>query len=144
MIRATLDVNVLVSGFPASSGSPAELLERWLRREFELILSEHILIEASEAWEKPYWAARYTADQVHNTVALLRERARLVVPAPTVRGVAEDEEDDLVLATAIAGDAGVLVTGDRYLQALGQYQNVAILSPRQFLEVLEEAAGSQT
>jgi hypothetical protein len=42
VIRACLDVNVLVSGLPASSGVPAELIDRWLRREFELILSEDI------------------------------------------------------------------------------------------------------
>ena len=144
MIRATLDVNVLVSGFPAGSGAPAELIERWLRREFEIIVSEHILTEAAEAWEQPYWAARYTADQVQNTLALLRERARVVLPATTVHGVGEDEEDDLVLATAIAGDVSFLVTGDRHLQRLGQYQDVVILSPRQVIEVLEEDAGTQT
>lgn len=143
MIQACLDVNVLVSGFPAESGAPAELVERWLHREFELILSEHILTEAAEAWEQPYWAARYTADQVQNTLALLRERARVVLPATTVHGVGEDEEDDLVLATAIAGNVSFLVTGDRHLQRLGQYQTVAILSPRQFLEVLQEDAGTQ-
>jgi len=43
MIRATLDVNVLVSGFPAERGTPAELLERWSNLEFELVLSQHIL-----------------------------------------------------------------------------------------------------
>jgi uncharacterized protein len=143
VIRACLDVNVLVSGFPASGGVPAELIERWLRREFELILSEHILAEAAEAWEQPYWAARYTADQVENTLALLRERAHVVLPATTVHGVGEDEEDDLVLATAIADDASFLVSGDRHLQRLGRYQNVLILSPRQFLEVLENEAGDQ-
>jgi uncharacterized protein len=143
VIRAGLDVNVLVSGFPASSGVPAELIERWLRREFELILSEHILTEAVEAWEQPYWAARYTADQVHNTLAFLRERARVVVPATTVHGVGEDEEDDLVLATAVTGDASFLVSGDRHLQRLGRYENTLILSPRQFLEVLENEAGDE-
>jgi putative PIN family toxin of toxin-antitoxin system len=141
LIRACLDVNVLVSGFPASSGVPAELIERRLRREFELILSEHILIEAAEAWEQPYWAARYTADQVRNTLELLRERARGVLPATTVHGVGEDEEDDLVLATAISGDASFLVTGDRHLQRLGRYEKTLILSPRQFLEILENQAG---
>ncbi len=60
-----------------------------------------------------------------------------------VQGVAADEGDDLVLATAIAGDAGFLITGDRYLQALGQYHNVVILSPRQFLQVLADDAGDQ-
>ena len=143
MIRACLDVNVLVSGFPASSGVPAELVERWLRREFELILSEHILAEAVEAWEQPYWAARYTADQVRNTLTLLRERAQIVLPATTVHGVGEDEEDDLVLATAIAGDATFLVTGDRHLQRLGRYQDLVVLSPRQFLEGLSDDRGDE-
>ena len=59
-----------------------------------------------------------------------------MAPAATVQGVAEDEEDDLVLATAIAGDAGFLVTGDKYLQTLRRYQTVVILSPRDFREVL--------
>jgi predicted nucleic acid-binding protein len=55
--------------------------------------------------------------------------------------VAEDEEDDLVLATAVAGDAAYLVTGDRMLRSLGRYRNVTILSPREFLTVLQESAG---
>jgi putative PIN family toxin of toxin-antitoxin system len=138
VIRVCLDVNVLVSGFPAGNGVPAELIERWLGREFDLILSEHILTEAAEAWHQPYWAARYTTGQVQRTLALLRERARVVVPAATVHGVGEDEEDDLVLATAIAGDVSFLVTGDKYLQTLGRYLNVVILSPREFLTVLAD------
>jgi uncharacterized protein len=96
-----------------------------------------------EAWEQPYWAARYTADQVRNTLTLLRERAQIVLPATTVHGVGEDEEDDLVLATAIAGDASFLVTGDRHLQRLGRYQDLVILSPRQFLEGLSDDRGDE-
>lgn len=138
MIQVTLDVNVLVSGFPASSGTPAELIERWLGREFALILSEHILTEAAEAWEQPYWAARYTADQVQKALAVLRERATIVVPVTTVHGVGEDEEDDLVLATAISGNATYLVTGDKAMQALRGFQGATILSPRQFLELLKQ------
>ena len=75
---------------------------------------------------------------MQHALTLLRAEATLVVPASTVRGIGEDEEDDLVLATAIAGDAGFLVTGDKYLQALGRYQNVVILSPRQFLTSLAD------
>jgi predicted nucleic acid-binding protein len=83
-------------------------------------------------------------DRVQRTIAVLRAEATLVVPAATVRGVAEDEEDDLVLATAVAGGADFLGTGDRYLQALEQYQNVVILSPRQFLKVMvDEADGGE-
>jgi len=68
---------------------------------------------------------------------LLRAEATIVAPVATVRGVAADEEDDLVLATAVAGDVEFLVTGGKYLQALDHYQSFVILSRRQFLEVLE-------
>lgn len=43
MIRATLDVNVLASGFPSRKGVPAELIYRWGHTRFEMVLSDHIL-----------------------------------------------------------------------------------------------------
>lgn len=144
MILATLDVNVLVSGFPASRGVPAELIARWLGREFVLVVSEHILAEAAEAWQQPYWARRYGTDQVREAISLLRERAVAVTPVDTVHGVGEDEEDNLVIATAISGGVQYLVTGDKSLQALHRVDDIAIVSPRQFLDHLdqERASGS--
>jgi len=54
-----------------------------------------------------------------------------------VHGVATHPEDDLILATAVSGQTDYLVTGDAHLQRLGTYQGIVIVSPRQFLEVLE-------
>jgi putative PIN family toxin of toxin-antitoxin system len=144
VIRATLDVNVLASGFPAEAGIPAALIDRWTDLAYELVISEHILDGLIRTWRKPYYQRRYSPGRIQQALSLLRTEATLVVPVATVRGVAADEEDDLVLATAIAGDVGFLVTGDRYLQGLGQYQNVVILPPRQFLEVLADDAGDAT
>lgn len=136
MIRATLDVNVLVSAFATSSGAPAELIAWWFRRHFTVVLSEHILAGVARVWARPYWQSRYPAAEAERALALMRARATLVVPVPTVPGIAADEEDDLVLATAVAGNAEYLVTSDGFLQGLGQFQGITILSPRQFLEML--------
>ena len=46
----------------------------------------------------------------------------------------------VVLATAVAARANVIVTGDQDLLVLGSFEGVAIVSPRQFLERLD--AGS--
>lgn len=56
-----------------------------------------------------------------------------------VRGVASHPEDDRILATAASVHVDYLVTGDRKLQQLGEYVGVKIVSPRQFLEILEAA-----
>jgi predicted nucleic acid-binding protein len=55
--------------------------------------------------------------------------------------VATHPEDDLILATAIARGASYLVTGDRKLRAVGAFQEVILLSPRDFHELL--LAGSE-
>lgn len=139
MTRAVVDANVLVSGFPASHGVPAKLIERWLQRRFEMVLSEHILDGVARAWQRPYWlGTRPSKRRKRSRSCVLRTRATIVVPVATVRGVAKDEEDDLVLATAVAAAVPYLVTGDRFLRDLQSYQGVAIVSPRSFFDLLEQ------
>jgi predicted nucleic acid-binding protein len=44
-----------------------------------------------------------------------------------------DPGDDWVLATALAGEAGTIETGDADLLTLGTYSGIELLSPRQFV-----------
>lgn len=48
--------------------------------------------------------------------------------------VSRDPSDDWVLATALAGQATLIVTGDDDLLTLGSFHNVEIVTPRQFFE----------
>lgn len=137
MILAVLDANVIVSGFPAARGAPSELIERWLVREYQLILSEHILDGVERAWRNPWFLARYPVDEARNALALLRARATMVVPDINVRNIAPDGEDDLVLATAVAGSVDFLVTGDRRFQMLDTFEGIEICTPRAFVAILD-------
>ncbi|CAN5577944.1 putative toxin-antitoxin system toxin component, PIN family [soil metagenome] len=137
MIRVVLDANVIVGSFAASSGVLSEIAGAWQSRQFQVVISEHLLGEAQIAWQKPYWVRRYAPDETNRFVAILRRRAEFVVPTPGVSRVATHKEDDLVIATAIAGDADYLVTGDKELLRLRSYKTVAIVSPQEFLEILE-------
>lgn len=47
--------------------------------------------------------------------------------------VREDPDDSRILECAIAADAGAIVTGDRHLLRLGEYEGIAVLTPREFL-----------
>ena len=71
---------------------------------------------------------------------LLRSQATVVVPASGIHGVAPDDEDDRVLATAVAGNVDYLVTGDRRFRAIGQYEAIAIRTPREFVSILDQAS----
>ena len=66
----------------------------------------------------------------------LRRHIRMVDVAPLPVQICRDPDDDVVLATAVAAGAEVIVTGDDGLLVLGSHQGVAIRSPRRFLEAL--------
>ncbi len=70
-------------------------------------------------------------------LTLLREVGLIVPIIAVVEGVATHPEDDLVLATAVSARAALLVTGDKKLQNLRQFQGVTLLTPRAFLARLE-------
>lgn len=55
----------------------------------------------------------------------------------SLTGVATHPEDDARLATALSGNIAYLVTGDHQLQQRGVYAGTRLLSPRQFLEILD-------
>jgi putative PIN family toxin of toxin-antitoxin system len=136
-MKVALDANVLVSGL-TSTGTPSSIVDLWLLGAFDLILSEHILLGVRQAWTKPYFRRFFREDEIDPLLARISGRAKMFMPTTSVRGVAEDLEDDLVLATAVVGRADFLVTGDRVLREIGEYAGVRIVTPRELLDVLEE------
>jgi putative PIN family toxin of toxin-antitoxin system len=120
MIRVVLDANVLVSGVPAVSGSLAELVNLWRANQFEVISSRHIIDEIGRAWTKPYWRARLSPRQAEGALQLIQRDTTVAAITVRVDGVATHVEDDLVIATAVSGNADYLVTGDLGLRRSGR------------------------
>ena len=63
----------------------------------------------------------------------LSELSELVVPRKKL-AVLDDEPDNRILECAATGNADVIVTGDRAMLNLKKYQEIRILSLRQFLD----------
>lgn len=63
----------------------------------------------------------------------LRLGAQVVDELPEVH-LAPDPDDNPLLATALAGRADYLVTGDKGILGLQAVENTRIVTPRQFLE----------
>ena len=67
----------------------------------------------------------------------LEEIGRLLAaPPPDIGPVCRYPNDDHVIATAVAVNAEVIVTGDKDLLALSRYQSIRILTARTFLTEL--------
>ena len=121
-MKVVLDTNVLLSGLITGSTAPAQIIGLWEVDAFELSISEHILDGASRALKKPNWQNRFDIDQIEHRLSRIRFLVKLTDPVDDIHGVAEDDEDDLVLATAVAANADFfLMTGDKYGSASASY-----------------------
>lgn len=105
---------------------------------FDISVSDHIIDGVSRALTKPYWRNRLDIQQIECRLSDVRSLVKPVEPVDDVHGVAEDDEDDLVLATAVAANADYLVTVDKYPRRIGEFRGIRIVSPRQFLGLMRE------
>jgi uncharacterized protein len=136
-MRAVVAANVLVVGPLTSRTPPGQILDAWQAGAFELVLSEHILIEVERTHSTPYFRDRLGIDRIARYHALPRRRATVVAIDVEVVGVATHPEDDRVLATALSGRAEFLVTGDeRFRRRVPAHETVRLVSPAEFMDIL--------
>jgi len=62
-------------------------------------------------------------------------RGERVIPTQNVK-VCRDPDDNMVIETALAGDADYIVTGDDDPLILKRYESVCMVTPRVFLATL--------
>jgi uncharacterized protein len=138
MIWAVLDTNVLVSAACLPNSLPASLIRLWLAQHFELISSEPILAEFQDVMLRPKITRRFniTEETIQTFVRVIRELAT-VVPITEVHDIVPgDKKDNHVIACAILGHAGHIVTGDRHLLTMDQHENIRIITPADFLTLI--------
>jgi putative PIN family toxin of toxin-antitoxin system len=142
-MRIVADVNVIVSATIAPLGAPRAVVTAWRQGQLQLATSDGIIAEVRDKLSSPRIARRYhlSGDDVRTVVATLRTQAEIiVVPLHAIAKVTGDPEDDYVLATVVEGQVDYLVTGDKGLLALGSHHGIAILSPREFVELLQSSS----
>lgn len=122
MRRVVLDTNVLVSAF-FWEGSEQALLRRCRAGEMRSVTSTHILGELERVLMRKFGMPEERARDFVKEVIMLSD---IVFPVGGLRVVERDSADDIVLETAVMGNADILVTGDQHLLRLGRYKGVEI------------------
>jgi putative PIN family toxin of toxin-antitoxin system len=130
-VRVVFDTNVIVAGIVA---------EGLCREIVETHVPQHTPILSRPLWDELVEKLKDKFDLEADALPVLtlyRRHATWADPPPLDKLVSRDRDDDWILATALAGEAEAIVTGDDDLLSLGEYERVAILKPRQFLESLQ-------
>ena len=134
-LRAVMDTNVLVSGV-LWRGVPFHLL-RWAEENSLIIYTSlDIMAEVYRVVHYPKFQ-KYIDKQLTSSSELfakIESLCTVVHVEQVVSGVCSDADDEKFLSCALAANVEVLVSGDRHLLNLQQYQFVRIVTAREFYE----------
>jgi putative PIN family toxin of toxin-antitoxin system len=126
-MKVVLDTNVLIAAFIAR-GTCHELLEH-VAVAHELILSEFILSEFTTVLAQKF---KFSPAPARRAAELLRPKAVVVNPRVPAPQVCRDPDDDHVIGTALTGKCDCIVSGDRDLTDIEQFEDIHIVSPNAF------------
>ena len=133
-----LDANVVVSAYLSHGGPPAEVMRRWNRRAYEVVTSPSILAEYDRVLRYPHLRPVHGLNDAAIEAVVKRFRRSATLIEPTQRlAVVQDESDNRFLECAIEGGADLIVSGDRHLLGVGQYQGIRIVTPAAFVAYLD-------
>ena len=132
-MRVFFDTNVLVAAF-ATRGLCADLVAHVLL-EHELVVGEVVLAELRQ---KPITKLKLPKKTIDEIEALLRESSVVEAPVKHLGLGISDPDDEWVVASAVAGRADVLVTGDAAVLKVTARAPVRIITPRGLWDLLRE------
>jgi len=128
-VRAVFDTNIYVSAFAIPAGRAEAALLKAVEGKAQLVISKAIIHELLDVLARKFGR---DAEELARIAVFLAELADVVQPRRRIE-VLRDDTDNRILECTVTGHADVIVTGDRGMLELGEYQGVRIMTLREFL-----------
>lgn len=132
-MRVLLDTNVLISAF-LFGGVPRQILLLAGVGTYDLVTTASIVMEFERVLLEKFGFRATLVTALRTEV----ESTTTLAPTTDRPGVLDDPVDDEILAAAVAGNTDFIVSGDRHLLRLESYEGIDVLTPREFIEWLDE------
>ncbi|CCQ59135.1 putative toxin-antitoxin system toxin component, PIN family [Crocosphaera watsonii WH 8501] len=130
------DTNILLSALLSPNGKPFRCLALAKIGQIESVTCQEILDEFAE---KLLLKFQFSEDMTQLAVDEVKSFSRLVSITGNLKAVPDDPDDDMVIDCAVIGKATHIVTGDKHLLALSNYQQILIMKATNFVNLLSES-----
>lgn len=128
-MRVVFDSNILISALLFPGGRAETAVANILDGRDDLLISRPIINEVLSVL-----ASKFSRDkeELSRVAVVLGEMGEIVEPSRRL-SVLRDEPDNRILECAVEGRAEVIVTGDKAMLAVGEYQGVRLMTLADYL-----------
>lgn len=134
-MKVILDTNVLISA-TFWNGDSNRILEKAEQKEFELVISKEILDEfiGVLSYKEIQDKIRDKNLEMNRTVEKVVSIATIVEPHKKFSVITVDPSDDKFLDCAFEAKAQFIVSQDKHLLKLNEFEGIRIITPSEFLK----------
>lgn len=138
MLKVVLDTNLFISGLINPLGPPAQIINAWRRYAYILITSNEILEEIEHVLYYPHIIKKYhlSREVIESNINLIKQEAIVLFDTIKLNVIKSDPDDNKILACALEAKAHYIISGEGHLLCLVQYQDIKIVTAREFLKIL--------
>ena len=131
-MRIVIDTNVVASAI-FFGGKPRELLELLMRRQVDAYASPEIICEYQETCDE--LVSRYPGKPMLLPLNQIIAACRLIKTRSKI-AVCRDPEDDKFIECAVDANCIYIVSGDKDLLSVKEYEGIQIVTVADFLKSL--------
>ena len=133
-MKSVIDTNVFVSGI-FWKGTSHKIINAWKERKFHLVNSlrniEELIIVLRD------FKIGMSKELIKEWVNLIIENSIIVDAFGKIKVVKDDPSDDKFIETAVCGKADYIVTQDKHLLDIKEFEGIKIVTPKDFLRILK-------
>lgn len=140
-LRAVKDSNLFISGlFGKKDAISTQLQDLWINHEFELATSIDIMKEVSRVLQYPKIKKGFHPkdETIKRFFRLVFRKSIITKDIYKTDKITNDPADNKFLACALESKADFIISGDKHLRNLKQFQGIKILDAKTFLSLLKE------
>jgi putative PIN family toxin of toxin-antitoxin system len=137
-VKIVIDTGIWVSALITKDTPPGMLYQAWSKGAFQIFTSEAQLDEIKRVLGYKKLERFIQAEEAKTLLEKLNRSAELVTDLPEVNA-SPDPDDNLIIATAIAGKVDYLISGDkRDMLSLKKVEDIPIITARYAVDNLFE------
>ncbi len=133
-MRVVLDTNVFISGIFWEGNFCSQIIGEWRKGKFQLVNSPKLIEEFLETLGS--FKISMPKEMIQEWKNIIIENSVIVNPIITINAVKDDPEDNKLVEAAVCGRADFIITQDKHLLKLKEYNKIKILKPEEAILVL--------
>jgi len=135
-MKIVLDTNTLISAL-GWQGKPQDILNHCINGACTLVISPEILKEVKEVLFRRTFEF-IESSKKEELIMLLSRIAQVIIPTHKA-SICRDKDDNKFVELALSSNTKYIISGDEDLLSIKEYSGIKILSPDEFMSILQNS-----